>query len=94
MTELSRLISARSTKDPTVDLVLQQKRMKEDLDTKTRQLREKEEEIKRLKRERADFENRHAVILDELSHLKSEFQALLELKSATPSQRSERPLSK
>ncbi len=77
MTELSRLISSRSARDPTVDLVRQQIKMSEELEAKTKELQEKEEEIKQLRKERTEFEKRHSCILDELGHLKSEFQALL-----------------
>lgn len=52
MTELSRLISARSAKDPTLDLIIQQKRLTEQLDAKEQELREKEREIEKLRTER------------------------------------------
>ena len=67
MTELSRLISSRSAKDPTLDLIIQQKRLTEQLDAKEQELREKEREIEKLRSERTEFQGRHDRLLKELN---------------------------
>lgn len=59
MTELSRLISARSVSDPTMELLAQKKKLADQLQAKDNEIKRKNAEIEKLKEERKKFEIRH-----------------------------------